>query len=178
MKIADVVSVITRIHPSVYDAIFPRGLQRHVGTPSQIPHAGPGQGAWLNPQPLPPRTLAESVQLEAAAMSQAVIQLAVNDNLRGNAHDFQMLREFIDEWCKTPWPRKWPLPRPVPGPWPFPGPSPDPWIDGFGDELVRTSRLVGAMVFSSAADGLGDEALRTALRDGAERLMSAAADGQ
>jgi hypothetical protein len=144
-----------RIHPEIWDWIVPHG-----------PVLGPRvERVFLNPQPLPPR---EALQIGAAEMAHGLVRMAVEMDLtKGSSADF--VREFIDDWCATPWPRKWP--SPWPGPRPDEGPSPEPWD-------VRTSKIVGAIVFASAGLRLSDGDLGTAFAEGAERLAQAAvADG-
>src|SRR5512144_1539442 len=92
-------------------------------------------------------------------MAHAVASLAVEADVRGEQSRF--VSELIDDWCGTPWPKKWP--------WPWPGPhgapDPEPWIE--------TGRAIGAIVFASVGARLGEGELATALLEGAERLAEA-----
>ena len=92
-------------------------------------------------------------------MAHAVASLAVEADVRGEQSRF--VSELIDDWCGTPWPKKWP--------WPWPGPhgapDPEPWIE--------TGRAIGAIVFASVGARLGEGELSTALLEGAERLAEA-----
>lgn len=122
----------------------------------------------LKPQPLPP--LGDPIVAGAAAMSRRVAQLAIESHVRGERPDW--VAEVIDDWCGTPWPRKWPWPGPASGPHPDPwhevfGPHPEPW-------QVALGRGVGAVAFASVAARLGDEELQAVFFRGAEQLAEAA----
>ncbi len=153
MRATSLLSIIGRINPAVWDAIVPHG-PRFASRLEQVA---------LNPQPLPPH---EGLLVGAAEMAHTVARLAVEASVRGESTDF--VREVIDDWCGTPWPRKWPWPWP--GPRPDQGPQPDPWI-------LDTARVVGAVVFTSVASGLGEGELQSTLLEGAERLAEVAAHG-
>ena len=147
----NLLSIITTIHPEIWDAIIPQG-------PRALDRAA------LNPQPLPPR---ETLLAGAADMAHEVVRLAVASEAQGGS-SFAFVREIIDDWCGTPWPRKWPWPWPGPRPETEPeGPQPEPWD-------VRTARVVGAVIFASAASRLADGDLRSAFAEGADRLAQAA----
>jgi hypothetical protein len=92
-------------------------------------------------------------------MAHSVANLAVEADVRGEQSRF--VSELIDDWCGTPWPKKWP--------WPWPGPhgapDPEPWIE--------TGRAIGAIVFASVGARLGEGELSAALLEGAERLAEA-----
>jgi hypothetical protein len=152
MSTATLLSVVARVHPQVWDAIVPH-------TPQPGGRAALG---LLNPQPLPP---ADAFLLAAAVMAHDLVRVAIETHVQGG-ESASLVREFIDEWCGTPWPRKWPTP------WPGPplgqGPSPVPWD-------VATARVVGAIVFASAGLRLAHaDALGAVLTEGAERLAEAA----
>ena len=146
-----ILSVLARVHPAVLDAVFPHGpaVRRR------------GDRVALNPQPLPP---AEAVQVAAARLADELVRLAVETEMRGEAAD-GFVTELIDDWCGTPWPRRWP--------WPGPGPRPaDPSaVEAFD---VGATRAVGALVFASIGSRLADGALAKAFSGGAERLAEAA----
>ena len=98
----------------------------------------------------------------AAEMAHSVVRMAVESEVRGESA-VAFVREFVDDWCGTPWPHRWPWPWP----WPGPGPDPDPWI-------VQTGRVVGAIVFASVGSRLAEGELRAAFLKGAEQLVETA----
>lgn len=156
MNSAALLTTLARIRPQVWDAIIPHGPVRVIGSPEDL--------VALNPQPLPPQPPSDAFLIGAARMAHAVTRMAVEADLRGEATDF--VARWVDDWCATPWPRKWPWP------WPDPrledGPVPDPWLVGSG-------RVVGAVVLASVGARLGDGELSAALLTGAERLVEAGA---
>ena len=95
-------ALIGRIPPQAWDAIIPHGARVSVRNPAEF--------VALNPQPLPPR---EAYLVAAAEMANSVAALAVEADVRGEQSGF--VSEFIDDWCGTPWPKKWPWPWPGPG---------------------------------------------------------------
>jgi hypothetical protein len=147
-RVIYLLAVLGRIPASAWDYI--------------VPQWGPNERlarVALNPQPLPP---GEALVVGAAVMAQEVARLAVEADLQGgNASAW--LTDFIDDWCGTPWPHKWP--------WPLPGPGPDPDPEPYD---VAASRVVGAVVFASVGTRLGDGELKTTLLDGADQLAEAA----
>lgn len=148
----DVLSLVARLHPAIWDAIHPQGpvFQRLADRVA------------LNPQPLPPGP--DPFLLAAARMSSDFAGLAVAADVRGESSK-EWVRELIDDWCGTPWPRKWP--------WPWPGPRPD---EGrvVDPELVSQARMVGAIIFASLGTRLAEGDLSSTFVDGAERLVEAA----
>lgn len=147
--------LIGAIHPQAWDAIYPHGPALH--TRAHL--------ASLNPQPLPPR---ENFAVSAATMAHELVRLAVETEVRGeSAAGF--VKDFVDDWCGTPWPHKWPWPWP--GPRPQGGPLPDPWD-------VNVARIIGATVLASAGSRLGESKLSTVLLNGAESLADAATRGR
>jgi hypothetical protein len=61
-------TILVRINPAIFDAIFPRGPVIR------------GDRAALNPQPLPP---AEAVQVAAAELANELGRLALETEVRG-----------------------------------------------------------------------------------------------
>jgi hypothetical protein len=154
MDAVALLTVLGRIPPEAWDAIVGHGpLTRY---------------RWdrvaLNPQPLPPR---DPFFAEAALMAHEVVGLAVESDLRGE-FSADVVYQLVDDWCGTPWPRKWPWPWP--GPRPDEGSSPEPW-------RVDVGRAIGAVVFASAGSRLGEGDVRTALLEGAQRLADVAGRG-
>jgi len=150
MSVSPSLAIIARIHPAVWDVIIKR---LRVG--------GRYEEVALNPQPLPP---GESFLVSAAEMANQVTRIAIESEFTGQSAS-GFVSELIDEWCGTPWPRKFPFPWP--GPRPNEGPSPEPWV-------VQTARMVGALVFASVGSRLADGELSRTLLDGAERLNEVA----
>jgi len=150
MNTVQLLRVIAAIPPEAWDAIIPHGpvLRSRADLVS------------LNPQPLPPK---DPFTVSAANMAQELVRIAVESEVQGKSA-VGFVKEFIDDWCGTPWPRKWPSPRPGPR---HEGPQPDPWE-------VTLGRVVGATVFASASGRLGETELAKALQVGAEKLAEAA----
>lgn len=143
--------ILASIHPEIWEIIGPYGPAFR----SRVERVS------LNPQPLPPKA---SFAFSAATMANELVRLAVESEVQGRpAAGF--VKEFIDDWCGTPWPGKWPWPGP--GPRSHEGPSPDPWD-------LAVGRVVGATVFASASGRLGTTALAKALEAGAEKLAEVA----
>lgn len=157
MKNFVLLSLIARIHPAVWDVIDLQGpLVRDRYS-----------AVALNPQPLPPERQPEGFLIEAGLMAARITQLAVEADVRGEG-SARFLSDFIDDWCGTPWPRKWP--------WPWPGPRPD--EEQMVDLLqVNLARVVGALVLASYGSRLGGGELSAALAEGAERLAETALNG-
>jgi hypothetical protein len=145
-------TLFARIPPEAWDAKIPQG---------PLVFNDPSVRVALNPQPLPPR---EAIAVGAARMAREVARLAVETDLQGGRAS-AWLADFIDDWCGTPWPHKWPWPLPGPGP----DPDPHPWD-------VAMSRVIGAVVFASVGAGLGEGELKKQLLAGADRLAAAAAE--
>lgn len=145
-------ALMGRAKPEVFDVFPPQGA----GLLDRV------AAAALNPQPLPPR---DPLVSGAIQMSQRLAQLAVEADVRGES-PATWLTELVDEWCGTPWPRKWPWPGPGPGP--GDGPHPEPWA-------VNEARAAGAVVLASMASRLGDGELRDTMARAAEQLADVAA---
>ena len=152
MRSVSLLSLVARLRPEAWDAIIPHSPATGAGAATRVA---------LNPQPLPP---GEAFVVEAARMAHEVIRLAVETELRGeSAAGF--VREFIDDWCGTPWPHRWPWPWP--GPQPGGDPDPNPW-------RVADARVAGAVVFAGAGSRLPDGDLGAAFAAGAQQLGKAA----
>lgn len=156
-RTAELLSIIARAHPAIYDVI---GDVR-----------GPlVSGRWdlvaLNPQPLPPSP--DPFLVGAATMVNNIVRIAVEAGVRGES-SAGWVAELVEDWCGTPWPRKWPWPWP--GPRPDEGPFPEPW-------KIQAARVIGAIAFASAGTRLAEGELSAALLDGAERLAEAAVQEQ
>ncbi len=147
-----VLAMLGKVNPEIFDVFPPHSL----GVADRV------EAVTLNPQPLPPR---DPLVTGAIFMSRRLTQIAVEADVRGE-DSAGWLAQIIDEWCGTPWPRKWP--RPGLGPTSEGGPHPEPWA-------VNEARIAGAVVFASMASRLGDGDLQTALANGAERLAEVAA---
>lgn len=151
-QMVKVLAIVGRLRPEVYD-VFP---------PQFAAEGRWGEAVALNPQPLPPR---DSLVRGAISMSRRVAQLAIEADVRGEDSS-SWVSQLVDEWCGTPWPRKWP--RPGSGPIPDGGPQPEPWT-------INEARIAGAVVFALTASRLGEGDLQRALTEGSERLAEAAA---
>jgi hypothetical protein len=151
MAAVQLLKIIAAIPPEAWDAIIPHGPAFR--TRADL--------ASLNPQPLPPR---DSFAVGAATMAHELVRIAVETEVRGESAAI-FVKDFIDDWCGTPWPHKWPWPGP--GPRPKEGPRPEPWE-------VSIGRAIGATVLASAGSRLGETKLATVLLNGAESLAEAA----
>lgn len=147
-------SLIARIHPAMWDVIGP-----HVPLVRDRFSA-----VALNPQPLPPGPPPDAFLAEAGLMARNLVHMALEADVRGE-DPVGFVREFIEDWCGTPWPRKWPFPWP--GPRPGEGPQPEPW-------RINEARVVGAVVLASYASRLGEGDLASSLAEGADRLAESA----
>ena len=153
-------SIIGRISPEAWDAIHPHGPVLGI---SESVLSSRIERLALNPQPLPPR---DAFLVGAADLAHEIVRQALSIEARGES-SLSFVSDTIDDWCGTPWPRKWPLP------FPRSGPTPDPWdtVD------VQAARLVAAIVFASVADRLTDDKFSAVFADGADRLAEAALNG-
>lgn len=158
MKHYALLSLIARIHPAVWDLIDLQGplVRERLSAVA------------LNPQPLPPAPQPDKFLLEAGIMATRFTRLAVEADVRGEASS-PFLRELVDDWCTTPWPRKWP--------WPWPGPREEEGTHPEQPWQINAARLVGAVVLASYASRLGEGELSGTLAEGAERLAETALGG-
>jgi hypothetical protein len=157
VRYSELLALIGRIHPGIWDAIIPHGPR--VRVVSGLEQAG------LNPQPLPPR---EAFFRGAAEMAHEVTRVAVATEENGGGSSPAFVSEIVDGWCGTPWPRTrpWPWPGPRPGT-ESTGPHPEPWD-------IQTARVIGAVIFASMASRLSEGDLRAAFAAGADRLAETA----
>ncbi len=158
MDVAKVLGVLAEAHPAVYDIwprldVFASGSWRTTV----------GEAVALNPQPLPPLTGIDPYVLGAHRMAVRLAELAVDSQIRGEGTEF--LDACVEEWCGTPWPRRFPLP--VPGPGPGDGPHPDPW-------KVAAGRALTALVFTSYGARLSGTDLGVQFGRVAEKLAEVA----
>lgn len=74
MEVIDLLTIIGRIPPQVWDAVEPHA-----------PSFGPDLASLvaLNPQPLPPEPPPEQFLIEAGHMAKHIVRLAVDDAVRG-----------------------------------------------------------------------------------------------
>ncbi len=150
MRTVELLASIGRIPPQAWDAIIPMWT----GANSRIDQVA------LNPQPLPP---VEAFAVSAAAMAHTVARVALEDQVRG-AESSAFLDEMIDDWCGTPWPRKFP--------WPWPGPRGDRG-EGPDQQMIELGRISGAIVLASYGTRMAGSKLGEAMIAGAERLAEA-----
>ena len=106
---ASILTILGTFPPEAFDAIIPHGHRRsggRVSVTNRIDYVA------LNPQPLPPR---EGFLVASAELAHEIGRLAVETDLvRGGGSD--LVRELVDDWCGTGWPRRWPFPWPGPVP--------------------------------------------------------------
>src|SRR4051812_28944473 len=111
--------VFARLHPEIYDFIFPHGPV--VARVNRFRASDRLARVALNPQPLPP---VELLIFEARQTANSIAEAVITAHSTGQ--DYQgILREVDDDWCGTvprpkfPWPRKWPFPWPPGEPYPI-----------------------------------------------------------
>jgi hypothetical protein len=162
-KVVSLVSVLGRINPAAFDAIFPHGpIPFRAGAAGRLaPNA-----SEINPQPLPPK---DALLVASATVARDIAFAALSAEAAGNADGAgRLIKSAVDEWCGNGRPR---FPIPWPGPWPFPWP-PEPEPHPEWD--VVASRVVGALSLAAVASRLSNGAVRDALAAGAERLLDVA----
>lgn len=158
-KATQLLSVLGRINPAIFDYIFPHGP---VG-----PHAWASRvnDVALNPQPLPPEP-PEWLQRVSALVAHNIAFAAIAAEAAGQEGGVRMINSAIDDWCGNGRP---PIPIPWPGPWPFAFA-----LDAVPKDLdVAASRLVGALSFAAVAQRMGKGKVRDALSEGADKLLDA-----
>ena len=159
-KATQLLSVLARINPAIFDYIFPHGpVQGHTFA-SRISEVA------LNPQPLPPEPPPEKLQRVSALVAHNIAFAAIAAEAAGQEGGARMINSAIDDWCGNGRP---PIPIPWPGPWPFAFA-----LDAVPKELdVAASRLVGALSFAAVAQRMGKGKVRDALSEGADKLLDA-----
>ncbi len=160
-KATQLLSVLARINPAIYDIIFPHGpvLSHAVTGVSRIADE-------LNPQPLPPGPPPDRLQMASALLARDIAYAAITAEAAGHDGAVRMINTAIDDWCGNGRP---PIPIPWPGPWPFAFEL----TDAPKDLDVSASRLVGALSFAAVASRMAGGKVREALTAGADRLLDA-----
>ena len=164
-KATQLIAVLGRINPAIFDLIFPHG-------PVQTAHrlASRFEEVALNPQPLPPEPPPEKLQRVSALVAHEIAFAAIAMEAAGGEGAARMINSAIDDWCGNGRP---PIPIPWPGPWPFafdPAAAPK--------ELdVAASRTVGALAFAAVASRMSSGKVREALSAGADKLLEAGLAG-
>src|SRR5262245_46044663 len=159
-KATQLLSVLARINPAIWDYIIPHGpAQGHSFAP-RIDEAA------LNPQPLPPEPPPEKLQRISALVAHQIAFAAITLEAAGQDGGARVISAAIDDWCGNGRP---PIPIPWPGPWPFAFA-----LDAAPKELdVASSRLVGALAFAAVASRMGSGKVKEALSAGADKLLDA-----
>jgi hypothetical protein len=159
-KSTQLLSVLARMNPAIWDYIIPHGPVHSHSFASRINEVA------LNPQPLPPEPPPEKLQRVSALVAHQIAFAAITLEAAGQDGGARMISSAIDEWCGNGRP---PIPIPWPGPWPFAFA-----LDAAPKELdVAASRLVGALSFAAVASRMGAGKVRDALSTGADKLMEA-----
>lgn len=159
-KATQLVSILARINPAIYDFIFPHGPVQTRGFVSRIDEVA------LNPQPLPPEPPPERLQRVSALIAHDIASAAIAMEAAGQDGGARILSSAIDDWCGNGRP---PIPIPWPGPWPFAFDL----VTAPKNLDVATSRLVGALSFAAVASRMGSGKVRDALSAGADKLLDA-----
>ena len=141
----NLIAIIGRLHPAIYDVVFPRGPVLEVAYAARHTHAHAfaHRAAELNPQPLPPKEIFVGIEI-GAAVGHELVRAA------GFAKAFKLEFAFdIIDIC--PPPRPWP---PLPWPWPFPWPPrPYPWrVEDIGPDFEQGYALGLGAVLEATAD--------------------------
>ena len=160
-KATQLVSILGRLNPAIFDVIFPHGpVQAGLGFASRVNEVA------LNPQPLPPEPPEQKLQRASAMTAHQIAFAAIALEAAGQEGGVRMLNSFIDDWCGNGRP---PIPIPWPGPWPFAFP-----LDTPAKSLdVQASRLVGALSLAAVASRMGKGKVQEALSAGADKLLEA-----
>jgi hypothetical protein len=155
-------TLLATFPPEAWDAVVPKHHYRAdaLGRFRRFEAGGVLERVGLNPQPLPPK---ERFVVAAATMTHEVAGLAVDAGVTGTADAAAIVRDFVDDWCGTGWPRRWPWP------WP-PEPEPDP-------REIAWGRFAGAVVLASLGARMPGTELGDAFAEGAERLGEVAVHG-
>ena len=159
-KATQLLSVLGRINPAIFDYIFPHGPVGPHGFSSRFSEVA------LNPQPLPPEPPPDRLQRVSALVAHNIAFAAIAAEAAGQDGGVRMISSAIDDWCGNGRP---PIPIPWPGPWPFAFA-----LDAVPKDLDEaTSRLVGALSFAAVAQRMGPGKVHDALSAGADKLMEA-----
>jgi hypothetical protein len=158
-KLVSLVSILGRINPAIFDAIFPHGPIVFHGGFSRLSAAA----SDLNPQPLPPK---EQLLVASAAVARDIAFAALAAEAVGTGGGARVIGAAIDDWCGT-------VPR-VPIPWPRPWPFPWPLNEKQPDLDIAASRLVGALSLAAVAARLPDGAVKEAMGKGVDQLADVA----
>ena len=159
-KATQLLSVLARINPAIYDYIYPHGPVQTRGFASRIDEVA------LNPQPLPPEPPPERLQRVSALVAHNIASAAIAMEASGQDAGARMVSSAIDDWCGNGRP---PIPIPWPGPWPFAFDL----VTPPKDLDIAASRLVGALTFAAVASRMGSGKVREALSAGADKLLDA-----
>ena len=163
-KATQLLSVLARINPAIWDYIIPHGPVQGHSFASRINEVA------LNPQPLPPEPPEQTLQRVSAQIAQRIAFAAIALEAAGQDSGARMVSAAIDDWCGNGRP---PIPIPWPGPWPFAF-----GLDAAPKELdVASSRLVGALAFAAVASRMGSGKVKDALSNGADKLLEASVAG-
>ena len=109
-KTTQLLSVLARINPAIFDVIFPHGPVLAQAFASRLSEAA------LNPQPLPPEPPPERLQRVSALVAHNIAFAAIAAEAAGQDGGVHIINSAIDDWCGNGRP---PIPIPWPGPWPF-----------------------------------------------------------
>ncbi|WP_031478048.1 hypothetical protein [Streptomyces bicolor] len=165
----EVMEMLARLDPRLWEIVEPPVPPHPIHDPGVGNGFGvgfrsaAGDGASLNPQPLPPRT---AVLPAVRDMSVAVAEATIAASLAGRK-PAEVLKEVGDDICpdppKLPWPKKWPVPVQL------------------RQQVVADPKRVSpaiqasaALVFQSYAHRITDKALSTAFAGLADRLLERA----
>ena len=109
-KATQLVSLLGRLNPAIFDVIFPHGPVQAVGFASRINEVA------LNPQPLPPEPPPDRLQRVSVLVAHQIAFAAITIEASGQDSGVRLINSAIDDWCGNGRP---PIPIPWPGPWPF-----------------------------------------------------------
>jgi len=130
-----------------------------VGRPQGVRLHQHGDYASLNPQPLPPHGAGRMLM---SLMERGIIIVSGRDPSAQEA-----FLQDVEDWCGTPWPRRWP--------WIGPGPVPEPHPEaGRHDDFGRAARVGGALAAAEIAARYPEGELKDVFEKAAQRLTEAA----
>lgn len=163
----NLIAIIGRIHPAIYDVVFPHGPIVDIAHAATATAKYAHRLAELNPQPLPPRQIFAGIET-GAAVGHELVRAA------GMARAFGLDFAFdIVDICPPPRPRpQWPWPFPwPPRPYPWRTAEVDPEFDhgyalGLGAVLEATAEVWQPLPGGAFLEKLYGAASELATREG------------
>ena len=92
-KATQLVSLLGRLNPAIFDVIFPHGPVQALGFASRVNEVA------LNPQPLPPEPPPERLQRVSALIAHQIAFAAITLEASGQDGGVRMINSAVDDWC-------------------------------------------------------------------------------